>query len=82
MRLEGVDERIAAGPEAQRTGDGVLPPGNARVAAGGLSYETDLQQGLAPSELGACVLFLEGNTDPMPLDEERAAPHQQRRSTR
>lgn len=68
-------------PDAQLTGDAVLALGNPRVTAAGLTYDADVQQGLVPSESGACVLFLEWNTDPMPLDAEPAAPAQQRRAT-
>jgi hypothetical protein len=68
--------------DAQVAGDAVLTLSNPRVTAAGLAYDADVQQGLVPSESGACVLFLEWDTAPTPQhDAESAAPLQARRST-
>jgi hypothetical protein len=69
-------------PDAQLAGDALLSLGNPRVTAPGLTYDAEVLHGLVPAESGACVLFLEWDTNPTPTDEgEPGVPQQLRRAT-
>ncbi|HSO05196.1 MAG TPA: hypothetical protein VLQ92_11990 [Candidatus Limnocylindrales bacterium] len=53
------------------------------MTAPGLTYDTEVRQGLVPEESGACVLFLEWDTAPTATnDAEPDVPQEQRRATR